>query len=71
MTHSLQIAYDKANSLYLAQKNADTYSMYSAHTAATNSIPQPSALSDDSESSSLAVAYPRRSKCLFLLWFIS
>ena len=64
-TLSLQIAYDKANSLDLAQKNADTYSMYSAHTAATSSIPQPSALSDDSESSSLAAAYPRRSKCYF------
>ena len=62
-TLSLQIAYDKANSLDLAQKNADTYSMYSAHTAATSSIPQPSALSD--ESSSLAAAYPRRSKCYF------
>ena len=59
----LQIAYDKANSLDLVQKNADTYSMNSAHTAATSSIPQPSALSDDSESSSLAATYPRRSKC--------
>ena len=43
-TLSLQIVYDKANSLDLAQKNADTYSMYSALTAATSSIPQPSAL---------------------------
>ena len=34
--------------------------MYSAYTAATSSIPQQSALSDDSESSSLAAAYPRR-----------
>ena len=56
-TISLQNAYDKGNSLDLAQKNADTYSMYSAHTAATSSIPQPSALSDDSESSSLAAAW--------------
>ena len=39
--------------------------MYSAHTAATSSIPQPSSLSDDSESSSLAAAYLRRSKCYF------
>ena len=35
--------------------------MYSSHTAATSSVPQPSALSDDSESSSMAAAYPRRS----------
>ena len=39
--------------------------MYSAHTTATSSIPQPFALSDDSESSSLADAFPRRSKCYF------
>ena len=49
----------------LAQKNADTYSMNSVHTAATSSTPQPSALSDDSESSSLAAAYPRWSKYYF------
>ena len=65
MTLSLQIAYDKATPLDLGQKNADTYSMYSAHTTATSSIPQPFALSDDSESSSLADAFPRRSKCYF------
>ena len=64
-TLSQQIAYDKANSPDVAQKNADTFSMYSAHTDATSSIPQPSALSDDSESSSLAAAYTRRSKCYF------
>ena len=52
----------KANSLDLAH-NADTYSIYSAYTAATSSTPQPSALSDDVESSFLAAAYPRRSKC--------
>ena len=57
-TLSPQIAYDKTNSLDLAQKNEDTYSMYSAHTAATSSTPQQSVLS-------LAAAYPRRSKCYF------
>ena len=55
--------YDMANSQDLAQKNADAYSMYSDHTAATSSTPQPFALSDDSESSSLA--FTRRSKCYF------
>ena len=39
--------------------------MYSAHTAATSSTPQPYALPDDSEFSSMAAAYPRRSKCYF------
>ena len=34
--------------------------MYSAHTADTSSTPQPSALSSDYESSSLAAAFPRR-----------
>ena len=56
-TLSLQIAYDKTNSLDLAQKNT--------HTAVTSSTPQPSALFDDSESSSLAAAYHRRLKCYF------
>ena len=39
--------------------------MYSAHTVATSYTPQSSAISDDSESSSLAAAFPRRSKCYF------
>ena len=39
--------------------------MYSTHTAATSSTPHPSDLSDDSESSSLAAAFPRRLKCYF------
>ena len=64
-TLCLPIVYDKANSQDLAQKNADTYSMYSAHTAATSSIPQPSAISGDSEFSFLAAAYLRKSKCNF------
>ena len=41
--------------------------MYSAHTAATNSIPQPSALSDDSESYSLAAAHPRIRSVIFVV----
>ena len=41
--------------------------MYSAHTAATSSIPHPSALSDDSESSSLAAAYPRSRSVIFVV----
>ena len=37
--------------------------MYSAHIAATSSTPLSSAISNDSESSSLAATFPRRSKC--------
>ena len=43
-TLSLQITYDKSNSLDVAKKNTDACSMYNAHAAATSSIPQQSAL---------------------------
>ena len=63
LSKASRIAYDKANSIDLAQKNAYSYSTYGAHTVVTSCTPQLSVLSD--EFPALEDAYQRKSKSYF------